>query len=124
MLLIQVSCHFFFFFFFSSRRRHTRSLRDWSSDVCSSDLMECTLDLLLLRTLALGPLHGAAIADRVFQMTNGAFHVKPGSLFPGLHRLEHEGWIRGSWDVSGDGRRVKSYEVTAKGRKHLERETS
>ena len=87
-------------------------------------LLKGTLDLLLLRTLALGPLHGAAIADRVFQMTNGAFHVKAGSLFPGLHRLEHEGWIEGTWDVSEDGRRIKSYELTAKGRKHLDRETT
>ena len=87
-------------------------------------LLKGTLDLLLLRTLTLGPLHGAAIAERVLHMTGGAFHVKAGSLFPGLHRLEHEGWIKGTWDVSGEGRRVKSYELTTKGRKHLERETT
>ena len=85
-------------------------------------LLKGTLDLLLLRTLAPGPLHGAAIADRVLQMTQGAFHLKPGSLFPGLHRLEHEGWIAGQWDVSPDGRRVKSYELTKAGRRQLDRE--
>lgn len=86
-------------------------------------LLKGTLDLMLLRTLNLGPLHGAAIAQRVFQMTRGVFEVKAGSLFPGLHRLEHEGWIRGTWTVSADGRRVKCYELTAAGRRHLERET-
>jgi transcriptional regulator len=87
-------------------------------------LVKGTLDLLLLRTLALGPLHGVAIADRVFQMTRGTFHVKAGSLFPGLHRLEHQGWIKGTWDVSADGRRVKSYALTAAGRRQLDRETA
>lgn len=86
-------------------------------------LLKGTLDLLLLRTLNLGPLHGAAIADRVSQMTNGAFEVKAGSLFPGLHRLEQEGWIKGRWDVSTDGRRVKCYELTAGGRRRLTTET-
>lgn|SRR5215467_9697517 len=88
----------------------------------SVTLLKGTLDLLLLRTLALEPLHGAAIAERVLQMTQGAFHVKAGSLFPGLHRLEHEGWIKGNWDVSKDGRRVKSYRLTRAGRRQLDRE--
>ena len=86
-------------------------------------LLKGTLDLLLLRTLSVGPLHGAAIAERVVHMTRGAFDVKPGSLFPGLHRLEREGWIEGTWSVSADGRRIKSYQLTAAGRKHVERET-
>jgi transcriptional regulator len=87
-------------------------------------LLKGTLDLLLLRTLRLGPLHGAAIAERVSQLTNGTFHVKPGSLFPGLHRLEQEGWIRGVWTTSPEGRRVKTYELTPPGRRYLERETA
>jgi transcriptional regulator len=86
-------------------------------------ILKGTLDLLLLRTLNLGPLHGAAIAERVFQMTGGTFDVKAGSLFPGLHRLENEGWIAGAWNMSGDGRRVKSYALTPAGRRHLNRET-
>jgi PadR family transcriptional regulator, regulatory protein PadR len=56
-------------------------------------------------------------------MTDGAFEVKAGSLFPGLHRLEQEGWIRGRWDVSAEGRRVKCYELTPSGRRHLTKET-
>lgn len=86
-------------------------------------LLKGTLDLLLLRTLSLEPLHGAAIADRVAQVTGGAFEVKAGSLFPGLHRLEQEGWIRGDWTTSAEGRRVKCYALTAMGRRHLDRET-
>lgn len=86
-------------------------------------LLKGTLDLLLLRTLSVEPLHGAAIAERVSQITRGAFDVKAGSLFPGLHRLEQEGWIRGDWTISAEGRRVKCYAVTATGRRHLDRET-
>lgn len=86
-------------------------------------LLNGTLDLLLLRTLARGPLHGAAVADRVSRMTQGTFQVKAGSLFPGLHRLEHEGWINGTWETSPDGRRVKSYQLTPAGHRHLNRET-
>lgn len=86
-------------------------------------LLKGTLDLLLLRTLSLEPLHGAAIAERVSQITGGAFDVKAGSLFPGLHRLEQEGWIRGDWTTSAEGRRVKCYALTATGRRHLDRET-
>ncbi|HWB16390.1 MAG TPA: PadR family transcriptional regulator [Vicinamibacterales bacterium] len=90
----------------------------------SLTLVKGTVDLLLLRTLALGPLHGVAIADRVLQMTRGTFHIKAGSLFPALHRLEHQGWIKGAWTVSDDGRRVKSYALTAAGRRQLDRETA
>jgi PadR family transcriptional regulator PadR len=86
-------------------------------------LLKGTLDLLLLRTLSLEPLHGAAIAERVAQITGGAFEVKAGSLFPGLHRLEQEGWVRGDWTTSPEGRRVKCYALTATGRRHLNRET-
>jgi transcriptional regulator len=81
--------------------------------------MKGTLDLMVLRTLELQPLHGAAIADRIEQTTRGAFRVKAGSLFPALHRLEQEGWIAGEWTTSSEGRRVKAYSLTTAGRRHL-----
>ena len=85
----------------------------------STELLKGTLDLLILRTLELAPLHGAAIADRIAQTTRGTFQVKAGSLFPALHRLEQEGWLDGTWDASPDGRRVKVYTLTKSGRKQL-----
>jgi transcriptional regulator len=87
-----------------------------------TDLMKGTLDLMILRLLELQPLHGAAIADRIHQTSRGTFHVKAGSLFPALHRLEQEGWIAGEWSASAEKRRVKSYELTAAGRRHLNAE--
>ncbi|MDQ3069612.1 MAG: PadR family transcriptional regulator [Acidobacteriota bacterium] len=84
-----------------------------------TELLKGTLDLLILRTLELSPLHGAAVAERIAQTTRGTFQVKAGSLFPALHRLEQEGWLDGVWEVSADGRRVKSYTLTKPGRKHL-----
>jgi transcriptional regulator len=83
-----------------------------------TDLLRGTLDLLVLRTLELRPLHGVAVADRIRQVTGGAFSVQAGSLFPALHRLEQEGWIEGEW-TSEQGRRVKAYTLTAAGRKQL-----
>src|SRR4051812_29657307 len=83
------------------------------------ELLKGTLDLLILRTLDPGPMHGSAIADRVAQVTQGTFQVKAGSLFPALHRLEQEGWIAGEWVESAEGRRVRSYTVTRDGRRHL-----
>jgi len=83
------------------------------------ELLRGTLDLLILRTLALRPLHGSAIADRISQVTNGTFHVKAGSLFPALHRLEQEGWIEGAWQESAEGRRVRSYTLTRDGKRQL-----
>lgn len=85
-------------------------------------LVKGTLDLLVLRTLELRPLHGAAIAERIFQTTNGTFQVKAGSLFPALHRLEQDGWIEGRWERPASGRRVKSYSITREGRRHLSAE--
>jgi PadR family transcriptional regulator PadR len=82
-------------------------------------LVKGTLDLLILRTLELQPLHGAAIADRIFQTTRGAFQIKAGSLFPALHRLEQDGWITGAWEQPAGGHRVKSYTLTRAGRRHL-----
>lgn len=84
-----------------------------------TELVKGTLDLLVLRTLELQPLHGAAIAERIEQMTRGTFRVKAGSLFPALHRLEQEGWIVGEWTESAEKRRVKSYVLTAAGRRQL-----
>lgn len=84
-----------------------------------ASLVKGTLDLLVLRTLELQPLHGAAIAERIFQQTRGTFHVKAGSLFPALHRLEQDGWIEGQWETPPGGRRVKSYRLTRRGRRHL-----
>lgn len=87
-----------------------------------TELMKGTLDLLVLRTLELSPMHGAAIAERIEQTTRGAFRVKAGSLFPALHRLEQEGWIVGDWTESAEKRRVKSYALTGAGRRQLNAE--
>ena len=87
-----------------------------------TELLKGTLDLLILRTLALEPRHGLAIAERIEQITQGTFVVKPGSLFPALHRLEQDGFIAGAWGESPDGRRVKTYRLAAAGRRQLERE--
>jgi PadR family transcriptional regulator PadR len=88
----------------------------------STSLLHGTLDLLILRALALGPNHGLGIAGRVKQITRGTFEVKPGSLFPALHRLEEQGWLRAEWGESENRRRAKFYELTRTGRKHLEAE--
>jgi transcriptional regulator len=85
-------------------------------------MLKGTLDMLILRTLELQPLHGIAIADRIHQVTDGTFSVGPGSLFPALHRLEQEGWIRGKWHVSEQGRRARTYTLTAAGRRQLTEE--
>ena len=82
-------------------------------------MLKGTLALLILRSLELQPLHGVAIAKRIEQTSKGTFQVRAGSLFPALHRLEQEGWIEGEWEVSADGRRVKSYAITRAGRKQL-----
>lgn len=82
------------------------------------DLMKGTLSLLILRTLDLEPRHGVAIADRIAQTTRGTFKVRPGSLFPALHRLEQDGAIAGEWSLV-DGRRIKTYRLTPAGRRQL-----
>ncbi len=83
------------------------------------ELLKGTLDLLILRTLNLSPMHGSAIADRISQVTHGAFQVKAGSLFPALHRLEQDGSITGEWQESAEGRRVRAYTLTRHGRRQL-----
>ena len=87
-----------------------------------TDLLRGTLDLLILRTLALQPLHGVAIADRIAQVTQGTFDVQPGTLFPALHRLEQAGWTSGEWTTTSEGRRIRSYALTAAGRRQLAQE--
>jgi PadR family transcriptional regulator PadR len=87
------------------------------------DLLQGTLDLLALKALALGPLHGLGVSSRIEQITRGAFQVKPGSLFPALHRMEEAGWVSSSWGESENNRRAKFYKLTRAGRKQLETET-
>ncbi|MFL6216345.1 MAG: PadR family transcriptional regulator [Blastocatellia bacterium] len=87
------------------------------------DLLQGTLDLLVLKALALGPLHGLGVSQRIEQITRGTFQVKPGSLFPALHRLEEAGWLKASWGESENNRRAKFYRLTAAGRRQLDAET-
>ncbi len=89
----------------------------------NTDLLQGTLDLLILKALALGPRHGLGIARRIEQVTRGTFQVKPGSLFPALHRMEEEGWLSSSWGESENNRRAKFYQITRAGRRHLGAET-
>jgi PadR family transcriptional regulator PadR len=88
----------------------------------SADLLQGTLDLLILRILELQPLHGVAISDRIEQVTDGVFKVGPGSLFPALHRLAEKGWIEGEWGELQNGRRAKFYSLTIAGRAQLAKE--
>jgi PadR family transcriptional regulator PadR len=86
------------------------------------DLPQGTLDLLVLRTLALEPQHGWGISERLQQMSSDALRIQQGSLYPALHRLERRGWIKARWGVSENNRRAKYYDLTAKGRKQLDLE--
>lgn len=90
----------------------------------SVDLPQGTLDLLILRTLALEPMHGWAISERIHQVSNEVLQVQQGSLYPALHRLERRGWIKARWGASENNRRAKYYELTRNGRKQLETEES
>jgi PadR family transcriptional regulator, regulatory protein PadR len=89
----------------------------------SIDLPQGTLDLLILRTLALGPQHGWGIAERVQQISSDVLRIQQGSLYPALHRLERRGWIKAHWGTSLNNRRAKFYELSKKGYAHLESET-
>ena len=84
-----------------------------------TDLLQGTLDLLILQIVALGPLHGYAIAQRLQQVSRDALQVQQGSLYPALHRLEHQGYLAGEWGVSDNNRRAKYYKLTAKGKSQL-----
>jgi PadR family transcriptional regulator, regulatory protein PadR len=88
-----------------------------------TNLLQGTLDLLILKTLALGELHGLGISRRIEQITQGTFQVKPGSLFPALHRMEEAGWLIASWGESENNRRAKYYRLSRAGRQQLEAET-
>jgi transcriptional regulator len=87
------------------------------------DLPQGTLDLLILKTLALEPRHGWAISERIQQISSAVLRVNQGSLYPALHRLERRGWIKARWGASENNRRAKYYELTRTGRKQLELET-
>jgi PadR family transcriptional regulator PadR len=89
-----------------------------------SDLVQGTLDLLILKILALDPLNGWAIGQRLKQVSDDVLRVSDGSLYPALHKLEQEGWITAEWKPSENNRRAKFYSLTRLGRKQLERETS
>jgi PadR family transcriptional regulator PadR len=88
------------------------------------DLPQGTLDLLILRILALGPEHGWAISERIQQVSKDALRVQQGSLYPALHRLERRGWIKARWATTGNNRRAKYYDLTKTGHKQLEAEES
>lgn len=87
-----------------------------------TDLVQGTLDLLILKTLSIEPRHGWAIAKRIQQISNDELKVPQGSLYPALHRLEHQGWISASWRATETGREAKFYALTRAGRRQLERE--
>jgi PadR family transcriptional regulator len=86
------------------------------------DLLQGTLDLLILRTLQTGAMHGWAVSERIQQISRDVLRVNQGSLYPALHRLAHQGWIKAEWGVSELGRRARFYKLTAAGRKKLELE--
>jgi transcriptional regulator len=89
-----------------------------------TDLVQGTLDLLILRILFPQPMHGWAVAERLKQMSKEVLQVGPGSLYPALHKLEQEGWVEAEWSVNEAKRRVKFYSITQQGRKRLEKEAA
>ena len=89
----------------------------------ATNLLQGTLDLLILKALALAPMHGLAISHRISQITQGTFEVKAGSLFPALHRMQEAGWLASAWGESENNRRAKYYRLTAAGRRQLRTET-
>ena len=88
------------------------------------DLPQGTLDLLILKSLSLGPQHGWAISERIHQVSLATLQVPQGSLYPALHRLERQGWIRAEWGASDNNRKAKFYELTARGRRQIAEETA
>lgn len=88
-----------------------------------ANLLQGTLDLLILKSLAFGGMHGLGISRRIEQLTRGTFRVKPGSLFPALHRMEEAGWLASAWGESETNRRAKYYRLTTAGRRQLGAET-
>jgi PadR family transcriptional regulator, regulatory protein PadR len=88
-----------------------------------TNLLQGTLDMMILKSLSTGEMHGLGISRRIEQITRGTFQVKPGSLFPALHRMEEEGWLASLWGESENNRRAKYYRLTKTGRRQLETET-
>jgi len=88
-----------------------------------TNLLQCTLDLLILRALLPGEMHGLAISRRIEQMTGGTFQVKAGSLFPALNRMQENGWLKSSWGQSESNRRARFYQLTKLGERQLQAET-
>ena len=93
-------------------------------DKPKSDLLQGTLDLLILKTLALEPMHGWGISQRIQQVSDGVLNINQGSLYPALYRLEQKGWIVAEWNSSDNNRKAKYYELTKSGRKQLTEETA
>jgi PadR family transcriptional regulator PadR len=89
----------------------------------TTNLLQGTLDVLILKVLTLEPMHGLGISRRIAQVTGGTFQVKPGSLFPALHRMEEAGWLTSSWGESENSRRAKFYRLSKAGRRQLKEET-
>jgi PadR family transcriptional regulator, regulatory protein PadR len=89
-----------------------------------SDLLQGTLDMLILKIVALGPVHGYGISQRISQISREVLQVQQGSLYPALHRLERRGWLEADWGESDSGRQAKFYRLSAKGRKQLAEEES
>lgn len=89
-----------------------------------TDLVQGTLDMLILRTLTLEPMHGFGISRRLGQITDGTFNVNPGTFFPALHRLEEDGMVKGEWGRSENNRRAKYYRLTAGGRRQLQKQVA
>ena len=90
----------------------------------TTSLLQGTLDVLILKVLTLEPMHGLGISRRIAQITGGTFDVKPGSLFPALHRMEQAGWLSAEWGESENNRRAKFYRLTVAGRRQLKEETN
>jgi len=88
----------------------------------ATDLLQGTLDLLILQTLAPGPMHGWGVAQRIQQISNEVLQIGQGSLYPALHRLEYKGWIRADWGISDNNRKARFYSLTETGRSQLETE--
>ena len=93
-------------------------------DAPKSDLFQGTLDLLILKIVALGPVHGYAISQRIQQISRDVLQVQQGSLYPALHRLENRGWLKAEWHLTESGREGKFYSLTKTGRRQLESESS
>jgi len=91
--------------------------------MAQTNLLQGTLDLLILKALALEEMHGLGISRRIEQITRSTFQVKPGSLFPALHRMEEAGWLASKWGESGSNRKAKYYRLTEAGRRQLKTET-